>query len=214
MSFLRTYTLPVVEEDEATGEVAKIYDEIKREMQVPHVPNIMKALAVSPAALAIQWGIYANFFKHTTLPQSLAAMILYAVAESNNCAYCSAGHELTCRTLGIDESTLAALVEDLSNVSPERIRAIIEFAVKVAQNPQALGPEDYQQVLEQGVTEGELAEIIMTVALGNCGDTVADALKVEVDPMAAEIVGRKTTRTAMIQSTTSTTTLKAVTEGK
>jgi len=110
MSFLRTYSLPVVEEDEATEEVAKIYDEIKREMQSPFVPNMMKALAASPAALAIGWGTYLNFFTHSTLPQSLAAMIFFAVAEANNCAYCSAGHELTCRTLGIDENTLTALV--------------------------------------------------------------------------------------------------------
>ncbi|MFL7790941.1 MAG: hypothetical protein AB8I69_02280, partial [Anaerolineae bacterium] len=96
-------TLPMIEEYEATEQVADIYDEIKREMQVPFVPNIMKALAPSPEALTIAWGVYRSFFEQTTLPHSLVPMVLYAIAEAGNCRYCSAKNELTCRTLGIDE---------------------------------------------------------------------------------------------------------------
>src|SRR3990172_7985904 len=77
-------------------------------------------------ALAIYWNMIRGFYQHSTLPQSLASMILYTVAERGHCQYCSSSHELTCRTLGIDEATLSALAQDLSHVSPQRIRAIIE----------------------------------------------------------------------------------------
>jgi AhpD family alkylhydroperoxidase len=117
-------------------------------------------------------------------------MILFAIAQRNHCEYCSAGHELTCRTLGIDEATLTALVEDLGNVSPQRIRAIIEFAVKVSRNPQGLVERDYERVLEQGATEAELVEIILLAAAGNLGDTLADALKIDVEPMVKEALER------------------------
>jgi uncharacterized peroxidase-related enzyme len=180
----------MVEEDEATEEVAQIYAEIKRDMQVPFVPNYFKALAISPAALTINWDSFRSFFHHATLPQALTAMIHYTIAKSRQCEYCSATNELTCRTLGIDEETLAALVENLGNVSPQRIRAIIEFSLKVAHNPQSLVAEDYDQVREHGVTDEELTEIIVIVALGNMSDTLADALKIKVDAPIAMALGR------------------------
>ena len=182
--------LPLIEEQEATGEVAQIYADFKRELQIPFVSNMMQGLAISPAALSIHWAFTQSFFKHTTIPQSLTAMILFAIAETGNCEYCSAGNELTCRTLGIDEETLSALVEDIGNVSPQRIAAIIEFALKVSHDPQGLVAEDYERVREQGITDEELVEIILIAAIGNYSDTLADALKIEVESMVSEALGR------------------------
>ena len=190
MNDMATSALPMIEEQEATHNVAKIYADLKREMQLPAVPNMMKALAVSPAALAIHWDVHRSFFEHTTLPQSLTAMILFTIAETANCEYCSAGNELMCRTLGVDEETLKALVEDLGNVSPQRVQAIMEFALKTSHDPQGLVAEDYERVREQGVTDEELVEIILIASIGNYNDTLADALKIEVDSMVAESLGR------------------------
>src|SRR5688500_936671 len=111
--------LPMIEEDEATGEVAALYEEIKREMMLPVVPNFMKALAASPAALTIYWVSFKALMQHSTLPSSLSSMILYAIAQQYECQYCSANHELTCRTLGIDEETLYTLIHDLPHLTPE-----------------------------------------------------------------------------------------------
>ncbi len=182
--------LPMIEEEGATGEVARIYAEVKREIQIPFVPNAIKTLAVSPAALSIHWDFYRSFLQHTTMPQSLTAMILFTIAKTGNCEYCSASNELVCRTLGIDEETLTRLVEDLGNVSPQRIRVIIEFALKASLHPQSLVAADYERVREQGVTDEELAEIILIAAVGKYLDTLADALKIEVDSMVAEALGR------------------------
>jgi uncharacterized peroxidase-related enzyme len=180
----------MIEEEAATGEVARIYAEVKRDMQLPVVPNAMKVLAVSPAALAMYWDFTRSLTQHATLPEALRSMILYTIATVGNCRYCSATHELTCRTLGIDEETLRKLVEDLGNVSPERIRVIIEFALKVSRDPQGLVPADYERVRQQGVSDEELVEIIMMAAIGRYNDTLADALKIEVDPMVSAALGR------------------------
>lgn len=190
MNYLAISGFPIIEEDEATEEVTQIYEEIKRDMQVPFVPNYFKALAISPAAMLINWESFRSFIHNATLPQALIAMIHYTIATSRRCEYCSATNELTCRTLGIDEETLAALVKDLGNVSPKRIQAIIEFALKVAHTPQGLVAEDYDRVREQGVTDEELVEIILMAALGNYADTLADALKIKVDSPVAVALGR------------------------
>ena len=182
--------LPLIGEEEATGEVAELYEEIKREMGFPMVPNFMRALAVSPAALRIHWIAYRALLEHSTLPQSLSAMILCAIARQNECQYCSASHEMACLTLGIDEATLQTLVNDLPHLTPERIRTTIQFALKVAGNAKALTRQDYDNVREQGVSDEEIVEIIQLASLGSSGDVLADALKVEVDQGVAEILGR------------------------
>ena len=174
--------VPLVEEHEATGRVAALYAEIKRELRVPAIPNYFKALAASPAALAIYWAYYRAFLEHSTLPESLTAMILYAVAQQNECQYCSAGHELSCRTLGIDEATLQTLVHDLPQLTPARIRLTIQFALKVARAPTSLVRADY---------DDELVELVHIAAMGNSGDVMADALKVSVDDAVAQALGRK-----------------------
>lgn len=181
MSYLPKNGLTMIEEDEAPAEIAEIYDQIKRDLQLPIVPNMVKALANSPGALAIHWAINRSFEEHTTLPQALTSMILFTISETSNCTYCSTANELICRTLGINEETITALVKDLSNVSPQRIQVIIDFALRVAQDAQSLTLEDYDRVRAEGVTDEELIQIIQTAAVGVYLDIMADALKVDVD---------------------------------
>jgi uncharacterized peroxidase-related enzyme len=182
--------LPIIEEDEATGEIAEIFASIRREFGFPYIPNVAKTLAVSPAALYIFCDITRTFEQRTTLPQSLISMILYSVAKSNDCKYCSATNELACRTLGVDEAALETLVEDLPNFTPQRVRIIIEFALKVAHDRQNLVAEDYNKLRAQGISDAELVEIILIAAHGVFNDTVADALKIDVDHEVAEALGR------------------------
>ena len=190
MGYLPISGLEIVEESEAPPTVARIYGDIKRNLQYPFVPNIVKALGSSPSALALCADLMEAFEANVTLPQSLVSMILYTIAERRNCEYCSAAYDLSCRTLGIDEGTISALIEDLESVHPRRVRAIIEFAVKVAHHPQTLVAEDYDSLRDEGISEEELAEIILIAAYGNLTDTVADALKIPVDTMVAQALGR------------------------
>ena len=175
-----------IQENEASGEVAESYEEIQREMGIPFVPNIDKALAISPNALAGKWQVLRNVFLQTSLPTSLAAMILYTVAAANKCNYCGSIHKVTCRTVGIDEDTLAALDSDLAGLSPRRVQAIVAFAKKCATDRQSLVDADYDSIREQGVSDEEIVEIISLAALGNYLDTLADSLKVEVDEAIAQ----------------------------
>jgi uncharacterized peroxidase-related enzyme len=186
MGTLSTNGLPIIEESEATGEVAAVYERIKRELQTPFIPNIMKGLATAPNILTHYLESVGTLYGQVTLPQSLLAMISYTIATKNDCTYCSVAHEVTCRTLGVDADTLERLVQDLENVRPERIQAIIEFAWKVAHDPQGLVRADYDRLREQGVTDDEIVEIIYVAAVSVFVDTLADALQIAVDDVAAQ----------------------------
>lgn len=189
MKTLPESNLHPVEESEATGEVAQLYADFKRDLQAPFVPNMMKTLAISPAALASGWGLYGNFLKETTLPPALISMILYTVAESRDCAYCAAQNEFACRSLGIDEETLSALVNDLESVSPERIRAIIAFALKVSHDPVAVNAQDFDMLRAQGITDEEVVEIAFNAAMATMFDILADTLKIQVEEVVVQGLG-------------------------
>lgn len=186
MTYLSTNGLPFIEEHEATGEVAQIYDAVKREMQMPFVLNILKAIAASPDMLAFQWEMTKAYNTHLSLPQSLVGMIGYTISTNNNCTYCSVLSELSCRSLGIEEETLDRLVEDLGSVNPQRVQAIIEFALKVAGDPKSLVRSDYDKVRDQGISDEEIVEIIFVSAMSAFLDTLADALQIDVDEMMSQ----------------------------
>ena len=181
MTRLAVSGLSLVDEQTADSEVGATFDEIRRVMEIPFVPNIDKAAAGSPAVLAGTWEVLRNVFLKTSLPMSLAAMIMYSIAAARKCQYCSSVHQLTCKTLGIDEDTLSALGSDLAGLTPQRVQEIVQFALKCALDPQSLSEADYDAVRAQGISEQELIEIIGLAALGNYLDTLADCMKVEVD---------------------------------
>ncbi len=180
--------LPLTQEDEADGDVAEVFDDIKRVLEIPFVLNIHKAMATSPTALAGTWDLFRNVFLQTSLPMPLASMILFSIANKKNCQYCSSVHQATCQSLGVDEETLAAIDHDLEALAPRRVQAIVKFAQKCALDPQSLAAADYEAVREQGVDDGELVEIISLAALANYLDTLADAMKIEVDSVFREAV--------------------------
>ncbi len=186
MTTLPISNLQMVEEQDATGDVAQVFDNVKRGFGIPFVPNLEKALAASPSMLRGTWEAINHIFLQTSLPSSLASMILYAIASANRCQYCSAIHNVTCMSLGIEEDTLKALSSNVEGLTPRRVQAIVSFAVKCAMDPLNLTEGDYEAVREQGMSEEEITEIITLAALGNFLDTLADSIKIELDAPIAE----------------------------
>lgn len=190
MSDMQKHGLEMIEESEATGELVELYDVSKRLFQSPTVSNLSKALGMSPVSLQYFLDSTASMYKNITLPQSITSIIFYTVAQKSDCTYCTAAHEVTCRTLGVDEATLATIAENLGELNPERIRAIIEFAVKTAKYPQTLVPEDYENLRSRGISNDEIVQIINVAGFAVYLDIVADALKVEVDPELTEALSK------------------------
>lgn len=183
MALLAATGLTYVEEDEATGELAELFDEMRRSLQLPSVPIGFKASSSSPAVLVAYWKMYSTFVTRTVLPEPLVAMVLYAIAESNDCRYCASLNEASCRMFGIDDATLTALARDLGHVTPHRVRAIVRFALTACHNPKALVREDFDTLRAHGLSDEEIVEITFLAALGQMNDILADALKAELDDM-------------------------------
>jgi uncharacterized peroxidase-related enzyme len=175
-----------IPEAEASEEVAAIFGQVKEAMQIPFVPNILQMLANSPQALKATVGAIAELQLNSTLPRPVVSMVLYSVAAASECRYCGSMHKLSCRTLGIDDATLAALSGNLGTLTPERVQAIVAFAVKAAKSPKDLSGGDFEKLRDMGISDAEIVEIVALAALGGYLDTIADALKIDVDEMIAQ----------------------------
>lgn len=113
--------MPRVEEEDATGETAQIYDEIKAGMGIDFVPNIDKHVAISPNVLKGTWGAVRNIFLTTSLPQTLCTMIIYSVSAANKCWYCDSFFKSACLAVGVDQDLLDGLDKDLDSLPSVRL---------------------------------------------------------------------------------------------
>ncbi len=124
-----------------------------------------------------------DLYMGSSLPQPVVAMLLYSISLARSCQYCSSFHRLTCRMVGVDESMLAAVGNDLGAVTPERVQAIVAFGVKAAMSSNDLTEEDFDKLRDMGISEAEIVEIVALSGMGVYLNIVADALKIEVDDM-------------------------------
>jgi uncharacterized peroxidase-related enzyme len=173
--------LETIEEPDATGEIAGIYAEIQRALGTPFVPIVNRILANAPNTLHGSWRAFDQIFLNSSLPISLGSMILYSISSSNKCEYCAPVFRAACMSAGIDDQTLAALDGNLSDLSPMRVRSIVEFAQKCARDRADLSEADYEKLRVEGVTEKEILEIIALAALGNFLNTFTDSLKLQAE---------------------------------
>jgi alkylhydroperoxidase family enzyme len=179
MSYIPISKLSLVDEQEAAGEIAELFDDIRQTLGIPSPGVVYRIAGLSSAVLTSSWGLYRSFTQRTSLPLPLLFMIHYSISSARKCKYCSAGFKVVCRSVGVDEEMLDALVNDMNTIAPRRTQEIIKFAVKCALDPQSLTEEDYDRVREQGLSEEELVEVIGWVGIAMYHDTISDALKLE-----------------------------------
>jgi alkylhydroperoxidase family enzyme len=60
----------------------------------------------------------------------------------------------------------------------------------VSQFPQQVDRADFNALRDQGVSDAEILELVTLTALAVASDIFADALKMPVDPMVLEALGR------------------------
>ena len=107
-----SHLMPHLKDEDTGPEIEIIYDEFMKVTGSPYVTNMWRTLANSLPALAGTWQLFNQIFFKTNLPVPIKAMILFSISSANHCTYCSAFLEVTCRTVGVDEEALKAIVSD------------------------------------------------------------------------------------------------------
>lgn len=160
---------------DATGTVEQTFANIKSAFGV--VPNMFKAVANSPAALASMWGSFGALGGR--LGAKLGEQIAVAIADRNNCSYCLAAHTVLGRKAGASARDMADA--QAGHSSDPRAQAALAFALKVVDARADIAAANVDALRTAGFDDGEVVEIIAHVALNLFTNYVNVALDVPVD---------------------------------
>ena len=97
-------------ENEATGKVKEIYDEIKSVRQITEVPNFWKNLANNPETLERTWTSLKQVMKKGALDPVIKELIYVAVSITNGCEYCIKSHSLAAKKKGATDEMLNEMI--------------------------------------------------------------------------------------------------------
>ena len=167
--------IDLVNHEAADGKAKELLDGVKA--KIGFAPNLMKALANSPAVLEA----YLNFSGTlgTTLNAKLREQISLVTAEENGCAYCASAHTAIGKSVGLTEQeTIAARG---GNGNDTKNDAALKFAQAILSKRGKVSNDDIQTVKDAGFNEGDIAEIVANVALNIFTNYFNETAQTEID---------------------------------
>lgn len=170
--------LPVVEESEASPEVAELYAVYRSHFGREHVPGILKCFATHPPLLEHMLGIAESLlFADGALSRQQKELLATFVSASNHCAYCADSHGHFFRMHGGSEDRLDALLSCRSDaeVFSVKERALLRFIAMVNRDKHEVQPEIISALREHGWSTLQIAEAIHLTALFAAFNRVVNA---------------------------------------
>ena len=161
--------ISIVDPASATGELADLYARIASARG--GVADVHQVQSLNPRAMAAHLELYkAILFQPSSLSRARREAIGVAVSRANGCAYCVAHHEAA-----------------LAGLPPAPIpAALIEWAVRLTQQPAAASADDVSALRELGMDDRAILDAILTVGYFNFVNrlVLATGLEIEADYIA------------------------------
>jgi uncharacterized peroxidase-related enzyme len=163
--------------DQTPAATRPLLEAVNKQLGV--VPNLMKMLGHSPAALGGYLSLNGALAKGT-IGTKTGERIALAIAEFNRCGYCLAAHSYLGKNMAkLDDAEIAANRSGSS--SDPKADAAVRFAVNVAQERGRVSDIVVQAVKTAGYSDAEVMEIILHVALNTLTNYVNTVAQTEID---------------------------------
>jgi uncharacterized peroxidase-related enzyme len=147
--------------------------------QLGVVPNLMKLVGNSPAALEGYLSLNSALGKGT-IGAKTAERIALAIAEINRCSYCLSAHTYLGKNLAkLDEAEVTANREGTS--SDPKAAAAVRFATRVALQRGHVSDQELEAVKVAGFSDAEVIEIVLHTALNTLTNYVNEVARTEID---------------------------------
>ncbi|MCI0351439.1 MAG: peroxidase-related enzyme [Acidobacteriales bacterium] len=168
--------IKIIDPAQATGKSKELLAAVQNTLKV--TPNLAKALANSPAALQA-WIDFSGALNKGSLDAKTREEIALTVAQKNTCDYCLSAHTAIGKLVGLTEREILSS-RDGQGDSP-KTTAALTFARELVEKRGQVSAISVQALREQGITDGEIAEIIANVALNVFTNYFNIALDVDID---------------------------------
>jgi uncharacterized peroxidase-related enzyme len=162
--------VPLIEENEATGSLAELYEQVKSETGLPFVPDMFRLLSTKPELLRAILTGYNGIFNHGELPRETRELIAAWTSRMNECPYCVGTHSFFLQVYGGSEelsNAIASATDPDELPVDERTHELLRLLTKVTTAPYKITDREWQRTLDAGYTTGELLEGVFCAALFN-----------------------------------------------
>ena len=177
---METY-FTLTQEADADNRVDTIYKDVKEKFQITFIPSFFKAMAFHEHVFAGVWDGYKSLLVKGIIPTNIKEMIFLTVAISKGCNYCSSTHLAVCDMLEVSKENIQSILEDVDNVSPERIKLILKYSLSIINSPHDVTEDNYNEMLQVGITEEEIVDIIGITILSNTAVNIAQSMGLDVE---------------------------------
>jgi uncharacterized peroxidase-related enzyme len=168
--------IAVIDPNSATGEAKALLGAVQASLGV--VPNFIRVLANSPAALNAFLGIH-HIAGAGLLDPKTRERIALAVAEQNACQYCVSAHTAIGRKAGLDNQEM--LANRVGRSSDAKAKAALAFARALVEHSGQVSKAEVDAVRAAGHSDGEVVEIITHVAMNIFTNLLGKSTQIEID---------------------------------
>tara|TARA_B100000579_G_scaffold122010_1_gene98222 strand:- start:749 stop:1141 length:393 start_codon:yes stop_codon:yes gene_type:complete len=119
-----------IQENEATGKVKEIYEDIKDKRQITEVPNFWKSLANNPETLERTWNSLQEIMKKGALDPITKELIYVAVSITNSCEYCIRSHTSAAKKKGATDQMIKEMI-DVVGLANQNNKLVESYQVEV-----------------------------------------------------------------------------------
>lgn len=172
----------VIDPQTATGEAKQLLDAVQSGLGM--VPNFIRVLANSPAALSAFLGLHGIASEGVLDPQTRERIAL-TVAEQNACQYCVSAHTAIGRRAGLDNQEM--LANRAGRSSDAKAEAALGFARALVAHTGEVSKAEFDAVRAAGHSDAEVIEIITHVAMNIFTNLLGKATQVDIDFPAIEL---------------------------
>lgn len=179
MTFIET--LP---EEEATGATAEMYATDRAAFG--HLPNFTKAFSHRPAVYAAWRELNGAIKRNMDLRRYELATV--AAARHLRSSYCTLAHGSVLIDKFLDSDSVKAIVADHRRAGLSEIDvAVMDLAEKVADDASSVQQADVDRLRSLGLSDEEIADVVLAAAARCFFSKTLDALGVEPDAKYADL---------------------------
>ena len=166
----------VVDPSTATGEARQLLAAVESGLGM--VPNFIRVLANSPAALSAFLGLH-SIASAGVLDAKTRERIALAVAEQNACQYCVSAHTAIGRKVGLDNDEM--LANRMGRSADAKAEAALAFTRVLVERTGAVSEAELDAARRAGHSDAEIVEIIAHVAMNIFTNLIGKATSVDID---------------------------------
>lgn len=177
--------LPQIAPEHANPQQAELFSAVKSKLG--RVPNLLRALGNSPAALRGYLDFSGALGGGDGLTAQQREIVALTVAESNGCEYCLAAHSTIGKMVGLkpDEIEAARRADGVDDAA----RAVARLAAEVLHSRGRVSDEELAAFRDAGFGDDAVAEVVANVALNVFTNYFNNLVGTDVDfPVAAPLV--------------------------